>query len=255
MFTFKKNIFILIFTILSIFTHSQVYSQTVITWDSVGQEVKLLKKEDYVFLYKIKKTPCHRVEVKEKGLYQIFKLLNECVEDANIVIKSPDTLFIDCDGSIQRAYLNESNNNKYVDNSKNLRVIKWKEFGQIEKINNCEKVEFIYSNPVTSDETDFVYEQVADGYFLTVKMKGEITELNFDCLCKRYEVTNPYSYLIKIDPKLRYEQFIMTPMDNDMWELSIGSSGLRNCISKARINLNSKITDDYENELPIDCNK
>lgn len=251
-----KNLMLLI--ILIVLNLRITQSQTVINWDSVGQEVKLLKTEDYVFNYNIKKIPCYNIQVKEKGIYQYFKLINNCVTDStnSLTLFTPDTLFVDCDGTIKRSYLNdEEKNSLSYNNLKNqkIKVIKWEKYGQTYKINNCEIVNFIYTNEVTPDDADFIYEQISDGYLLTVKMRGSITELNFDCICKRYEVANPYSYRIKISHSLRYEQLIMTPIDNDIWEVRIGTTDIRNCDSEARFNLKFKRTNEYEKLLPRDC--
>lgn len=107
---------------------------------------------------------------------------------------------------------------------------------------------------IEPEDADFYYEQVEDGYILHLKLVGQITELNFNCICKRYEVNNPQSYRMRIADDLRFEQLIMTPISNGFWEVRIGTTEDRKCKSPARSSLKEKRQiNNYENKLPRNC--
>lgn len=228
-----------------------------IVWEHIGQSVQIKKGEDYFFNYQVKKTPCLRVEITERGDYQTFTLLSDCVTE-RIVSLPPDTLVINCDGEVLRTYKGGQTGEAKSDvlprgNTQKTRTIIWKNFGQRETIKKCEWVTFVYSSGVQPEDADFTYEQVDDGYVLELKMVGQISELNFDCVCKRFEVANPQSYRFKVLQELRYEQVIMTPMANNFWEIRIGTIEERKCNSPARAIIKDKKTKDYESKLPKKC--
>jgi len=237
---------------------ARVQSQTKeIIWDHIGQSVQIKKGEDYFFNYQVRKTPCLRVEITERGDNQIFTLLSNCDTD-RVVTLPPDTLMINCDGEVLRTFKGGQTGNVKSDvlpknKTQKTRAIVWKNFGQREKITKCEWVTFVYSSGVQPEDADFTYEQVDDGYYLELKMVGQISELNFDCICKRFEVANPQSYRFKVVQELRYEQVIMTPMVNDFWEIRIGTIVERKCKSPAKISLSEKKTKDYEAKLTKKC--
>lgn len=244
---------ILTFSLLSGVSNAQ--NTKIIQWDSVGQKITIPKSQDFEFQYNFTITPCHKVIMTERGKNQTFTMITECVKSPDITQLPPDTLFVQCDGEILRAFKEDKANSDKISRKsvRKEKIIKWKAFGQVEKVENCELVTFIYSNNIQPEDVDFVYEQVSDGYLLTLKMLGQITELNFDCICKRFEVANPYSYRMNIDPRLKYEQLIMTPMRNNLWEVRIGTTHERKCKSPARTDLSLKRTQEYEKEMPKIC--
>lgn len=254
----RNKVFYILILLTIIYGGVELSSQTVIEWKKINQEVRIPKGEDYVFKYNLPKTNCMKIEVQEKGMHQIFKLVTDCIPPPENYTKQlpPDTLVISCDGELIRINKEKNTDIQQVENQKNYveRNIVWKSFDQVERVTNCEKVTFIYSGDVQPEEADFIYEQIEGGYLLSVKVMGRITELSFNCVCKRYEVTNPYSFRMIINQDLRFEQLIMTPMENNLWEVRVGSTNERNCKSPARTNLKNKRDANYEKKLPKNCN-
>lgn len=249
-----SKISILLFLCLIYSSNAQV---EIIKWDSVNQTYRLPKGKDFSFQYALNKTPCLRVEVEDQVDEVLFTLKSDCISDTDIQTRPPDTLMINCNGDVLRTYKGGQVGNVKSDilpekTSSTVRTVVWNNFGQKELVKNCEVVTFIYSSKVQPEDADFYYEQVEEGYMLYLKMVGKVTELNLDCLCKKFEVTNPLSYRIKISPELKYEQLIMTPMSNEFWEIRLGSID-RGCKSPAKDDLKSKRDKNYESKLPK-CN-
>ncbi len=62
-------------------------------------------------------------------------------------------------------------------------------------------------------------------------------------------MSNPESTSMVFDKNLRYEQIIWTPMENNLWEVRIGTTE-RKCKSRALDNIKQKRNSDYENKIP-----
>ena len=257
-----KNIILLSFFIL-IYSLNLFSQPKEIVWKEIGQKYEIKKGEDFFFIYdkNLPKTSCLYIDAKEKPETIVFEIKTNCVK-APDSIYVPDVILVGCDGEISREFNEQAVKGSYnlsdiIERSKAKfeRNIIWREIGQSEILKFCELVTFIYTDYLPKEDIDFVYETIDEGYKLTLVQKGFKQTLNFDCICKKYMVSNPEAINIRVNKFLVYEQVIWTPIDKSFWEVRIGTTNERGCNSPARNSLKLKRLKDknYEKNIPK-CN-
>jgi hypothetical protein len=228
----------------------------IIKWDSLGQQVTLDKSEMYYMMYRNGLSSDWTyidVETDSKDSKKhIFTLKTLSVARPDTVLL-PDTLYMPCrpDGEVDFVYTGVPTNQEMRERAlRNARTIIINKIGQVDTVLYCEKVSLVYDR-IQKEDCEIVYEQGPDCYYLRTINYQKMTPIKFNCICQKFYLSNPWMKQITFVEELKYEQIIMTPMANGLWEVRIGTTN-RGCDSKALDKLPKLRDREYERNLP-DC--
>lgn len=241
---------------LSISQTSFAQKTKVIRWDSLNQSVTISKGDFYEFLYRNNLnsdwTFIELQQVPGEDEYHTLQLKTNSVPPIVFALP-PDTVYIPCpgEGEPEFGFKDISATGNII--KKPERTIMFREFGQVEKVRFCESVNIIYEE-IAPEDVQILYESIDDGYLLHLKRIGERKLIEFKCICQTFILSNPESTSMSFDPRLKYEQIIWTPMENNLWEVRLGSTQ-RDCKSRALDRIKVRRNAEYEKNLPRNCGK
>jgi len=236
----KRLFLCLVLCFVAFSNYSNAQKIKLITWDTLNQEVTISKNDIYDFKYRNElSSDWTYIEVKKVSGNDDLHTLIIRTHSVTPIDKSlpPDTVYIPCpgEGDPEFGYKGGEIVGKGII-KKPERTVVFTDFNQVEVVRFCESV-------------TIVYESIDDGYYLHLKRSGERKTIEFKCLCQSFIVSNPESTSMVFDKNLRYEQIIWTPMENNLWEVRIGTTE-RKCKSRALDNIKQKRNSDYENKIP-----
>ncbi len=250
-----KNLRLIIMNIIILFiAGNSLFAQKfrLITWDSLGQKVTIKKTDDYEFKYR---NPLSRdwtfvvIEPVEGNNDMHTLILKTNSITPRVTSLPPDTVYIPCPGEGDPEFgFKEGDEPVKGITVPPVREVLFEAFGQVELVKFCESVEIIYDG-IAPEDVQILYEAIDEGYLLHLKRIGERKVIEFKYLCQSFILSNPESTSLTFTDELRYEQIIWTPMENNLWEVRIGTTE-RKCKSRALESIKHKRTSDYESQIP-----
>jgi hypothetical protein len=228
-----------------------------IQWDSLGQEKILPKNQSYTFIYSRNvSADWTYIELEDLEDKHKFTLRTHSVSRVDTVM-IPDTIIVPCDSEDMMEFVYTggfvSDRDRLEAKSRQKRTILVEKFNQKDTVLYCEEVALAFHG-IQPEDCEIVYEQIDKGYILKFINERRLEPIVFRCLCQKFYLFNPWNKQISFDENLKYEQIIMTPMANGMWEVRIGTTK-RGCKSKALKNIQKLRTREYEKKLPKCLNK